>query len=117
MEEGQWAVAEDCLAQRVILVTLGRGHAFQGVTSVNKELSPLVRGLFPWARSQAGCIESSKQSVFALNCDSIFFPLGPAWKQFECPMADAQAELPQLSFAAYACLIFCHHEAQHLILI
>ena len=40
--EGQWAVAEDCMAQRVILVALGRGHAYQGVTSVNKELSPLV---------------------------------------------------------------------------
>jgi hypothetical protein len=42
-EEGQWAVAADCMARRVVLVTLGRGHSFAGVAAVNKELSPLVR--------------------------------------------------------------------------
>ena len=40
--EGQWAVGDDCMARRVILVALGRGHVYQGVASVNKELSPLV---------------------------------------------------------------------------
>lgn len=42
-EEGQWQVAGECGAHRIILVTLGRGHVYGGVTSVNKELSPLVR--------------------------------------------------------------------------
>ena len=40
--EGQWAVARDCLAKRVILVVLNRGHEFTASKTVQAELSPLV---------------------------------------------------------------------------
>ena len=40
--EGQWAVARDCLAKRVILVVLNRGHEFTASKNVQAELSPLV---------------------------------------------------------------------------
>ena len=40
--EGQWEVAGQCGARRVVLVALGRGHAFASLIAVQAELSPLV---------------------------------------------------------------------------
>ena len=43
--EGQWEVARQCGARRLVLVALGRGHAFASLAAVQAELSPLVRPL------------------------------------------------------------------------
>lgn len=57
--EGQWAVAADCRAKRVILVILNRGHTFKGTAAVNRELSPLVRSILDSFMKHAGfCVVS-----------------------------------------------------------
>ncbi len=40
---GQWEVAAQCGARRLVLVALGAGHAFASLAAVQAELSPLVR--------------------------------------------------------------------------
>ena len=51
--EGQWEVARQCGARRLVLVALGRGHAFASLAAVQAELSPLVSP-FPSAGRHAG---------------------------------------------------------------
>ena len=43
--EGQWEVARQCAAARLVLVALGRGHSFASLAAVQAELSPLVAPL------------------------------------------------------------------------
>ena len=48
-EEGQQQLAANCSAQRLVIVCLGRGHAFGTSPAVQAELSPLVLPLLPLA--------------------------------------------------------------------
>ena len=47
--EGQQQLAANCSAQRLVIVCLGRGHAFGTSPAVQAELSPLVLPLLPLA--------------------------------------------------------------------
>lgn len=50
--EGQWEVARQCAARRLLIVALGRGHAFASLAAVQAELSPLVA---PLSRGRTMC--------------------------------------------------------------